>query len=63
MRKKEPLKYYLIHLTDDLFGNSLWKAPMESVKNCMVKSAQEYGFKIVKIEEVTKEEYNKVKAI
>jgi hypothetical protein len=49
------MKKYLIYVSYSLFNKThqdVWQASSESIKDNMVKSAQEYGMQVEKIEEV-----------
>lgn len=40
---------YLIYVSDDC-GEYTWKAPNEKARDCMLASAREFGFKVLKVE-------------
>ena len=41
---------YLIYVNSE-FGQDIWNAPDETAKNCMLTSAKEFGFEVLKVEE------------
>lgn len=42
---------YLIHVSSE-FGEDIWNAPDEKARDCMLASAKEFGFKVLKVEEL-----------
>ena len=42
---------YLIYVNSE-FGKDIWNAPKEVAKNCMLASAKDFGFEVLKVEEL-----------
>ena len=42
---------YLIYV-NNVFGKEVWTAPNENAKECMLKSAKEFGIEVVKVEQI-----------
>lgn len=40
---------YLIYVNSE-FGNDIWNAPDEVARDCMLASAKEFGFEVLKVE-------------
>ena len=42
---------YLIYV-NNVFGEETWTAPNENAKECMLKSAKEFGIEVIKVEQI-----------